>query len=386
MKIGIFANHLLFEQAGIGKYTQNLLKNLFKIDSTNQYILYFSFLRGRQQRIKLIRERLGRLPKNVKIKVFFLPAAWLEFLMTTPLDMGKIISDPLDFYFSPYVSGVPKKPFAKTVATVHDLVFLRFPEHRGKKLSNYYLKRHQIAVKNCQKIIVPSRATKKDLQEFLKIESKKIVVIPEAADNSFRPIKESKKIRKTIGKYFNPNLKYILSVGTLEPRKNLAKLVEAYSLLPHQILRQYHLVLVGAKGWNESLLYKTIVNLNLKDKVIFPGFVKDEDLPYIYNGASIFVYPSLFEGFGLPPLEAASCGVPVVSSNISSLSEVIGNAGLLVNPYKEEEILQALKQIILKPKLAQKLADRGLIQAKKFSWAKTAQETLALFEQCHANN
>src|SRR3990167_1412603 len=159
MRIGIFSNYILFEQAGIGKYTQNLLKNLFKIDQKNEYFLYFSFLRGRGERIKLIRKLLGKLPKNVKIKVFSLPAAWVEFLMTTPLDMSKIIQDPLDLYFSPYVSGIPKKGFPKMVATCHDLVFLRFPLHRGRKLSRYYLKRHRIAVKNCSKIIAVSDST-----------------------------------------------------------------------------------------------------------------------------------------------------------------------------------------------------------------------------------
>jgi len=154
-------------------------------------------------------------------------------------------------------------------------------------------------------------------------------------------------------------------------------------MLPHQILRKYKLVLVGAKGWNESELQKTINNLNLKDRVLLPGFVKDEDLPYIYNGASIFAYPSLYEGFGLPPLEALACGIPVVASNLSSLPEVMGRAALLVDPTKEEEIVKALKQLIFEPKLAKKLASRGPEQAKKFSWIKTAKETLKLFEEVY---
>jgi len=387
MKIGIFANFLLFEPAGIGKYSQNLLKNLFKIDHKNQYFLYFSFFRHRQVRLKLIQKRLGKLPKNVKIRIFSVPAAWLETLFASSFDVENIIKDPLDIYFSPYVSGIPKKGFKKMVTTCHDLVFLRFPEHRGKKLSNYYLKRHKTAVRNCQKIIAVSESTKKDLQKFLAVNPSKIKVIYEAADARFRPIKDQKKIRKIIGRYlphsFNPDFRYILSVGTLEPRKNLSKLVEAYSMLPHQILRKYKLVLVGAKGWNESELQKTINNLNLKDRVLLPGFVKDEDLPYIYNGASIFAYPSLYEGFGLPPLEALACGIPVVASNLSSLPEVMGRAALLVDPTKEEEIVKALKQLIFEPKLAKKLASRGPEQAKKFSWIKTAKETLKLFEEVY---
>lgn len=154
-------------------------------------------------------------------------------------------------------------------------------------------------------------------------------------------------------------------------------------MLPHETRRQYHLVLVGAKGWNNSQLLETIANLNLKDKVILTGFVQDEDLPYIYNGASIFVYPSLFEGFGLPPLEAAACGVPVVTSNLSSLPEVMGKAAVLINPTNENEIAKTIKLILNRPKLARKLVKNGLFQVKKFSWEKAARETLKIFEEIH---
>lgn len=388
MQIGIAANYLLFEQAGIGKYTENLLKNLFKIDhkpaspaGRNHYILYFSYFRHREERAKLISQKLGNLPKNVSIKFLRIPAAWLEYLFTTKISVRRIIPDNLDLFFSPYVTGIPKNGFSKMVVMVHDLVFMRFPEHRGKKLSNYYLKRHKIAIQNCQKIIVPSMSTKLDLINLLDANAKKIVLIPEAADERFKPIKDPKKIKQIISQYFDPSFKYILSVGTLEPRKNLAKLVEAFSLLPHQILKNYRLVLVGAKGWNNSPLYQIISDLNIGDKIILSGFVSDEDLPYIYNGAKIFVYPSLYEGFGLPPLEALACGLPIISSKTSSMGEVIGKAGILIDPENEKEIAGAIKLLINKPKLAQKLSKQALAQAKKFSWGKAAKETLKVFEE-----
>jgi len=384
MNIGIAANYLLFERAGIGKYTQNLLKTLFKIDKNNHYFLYFSFWRKKELRKKLIRELLGRLPANVELKFLSLPAAWLEWLFSTSYPATKIIREPLDLYFSPYVSGIPRNGFPKMVTTCHDLVFLRFPGHRGRKLSQYYLQRHQIAAQNCQKIIAPSLATKKDLQKFLRVPAQKISVIYEAAEEKFKIIKDKRTMAKIIGRYlphsFNPTEKYILSVGTLEPRKNLTKLVEAYSILPHQLQRQYQLILVGGQGWNNEQLKKTIINLNLKEKVILPGFVKDEDLPYIYNGASVFIYPSLYEGFGLPPLEAMACGVPVISSNLSSLPEVIGRAGILVDPQDEIAIAQAIKRLILHPKLAKKIAKQAQIRSKKFSWSLAAHKTLKVFE------
>src|SRR3972149_4047180 len=325
MNIGIDANCLLFEKAGIGQYTRHLLTNLLRIDRKNDYFLYFSFLHQRSQREKIIRDFLEKSAgSKVKIRILPLPAQWYEWLLATPLPITKLITDPLDVFFSPFAAGIPRNGFAKMVVTIHDLVFIRFPEHRGRKLSNYYLKRHKIALKNSKKVIVPSQATKKDLQDFLKVSPAKIKVIYEAADSRFRVIKKnSSPFKEALGRYFDPEIKYILSVGTLEPRKNLSKLVEAYSLLPLEFKQVYKLVLVGGKGWNNSRLLKTINNLNLRDKVILTGFVSDDDLPYIYNQASVFVSPSLYEGFGLPPLEAMACGTPVIASDDSSLPEVV---------------------------------------------------------------
>jgi len=388
MNIGIDANCLIFEKAGIGKYTQNLIKNIIKIDGKNHYFLYFSYLRKRTQREKIIKDFLKPKPKNVTIKIIPLPARWYEFLTSTPLPINKIIKEPLDVFFSPYAAGIPKNGFPKMVVTIHDLTFLRFPEHRGRKLSNYYLRRHKIAIKNSQKIIVPSRSTREDLANFFKIKPQKIQVIYEAADVCFKVLsaRNLKNSSKIISQYFDPKTQYILSVGTLEPRKNLRKLVEAYSLLPHSLQRVYKLVLVGGQGWNNQVLQKVVNNLNLKDKVILTGFVSDEDLPYIYNRASVFVYPSLYEGFGLPPLEAMACGVPVITANNSSLPEVVGKAAFLIDPLNEKEIAEAIKKILLKPKIAQKLSLLGLEQVKKFSWEKAARETLKILEEVTGKN
>lgn len=376
MNIGIDANCLLFERAGVGKYSQNLIQNLLKIDQKNHYFLYFAFLRHRAEREKIIRNILPPRAKNVTFKIIPLPARWYEFLTATDFPITNFIKEKIDVFFAPYAAGIPKNGFPRTVVTIHDLVFLRFPEHRGRKLSRYYLKRHQIASKNSKKIIVPSRATKKDLQTFLKVNSNKIQIIPEATDERFKKLKNHYHLDRAIGRYFDPKRKYILSVGTLEPRKNLNRLVMAYSLLPYALKKEYKLVLVGAKGWHNAELYETIKNLNLLDNVILPGFVPDEDLPYIYNKASVFVYPSLYEGFGLPPLEAMACGVPVVTANNSSLPEVVERSAILVKADNEEEIAKAIKTIILKPPIAQKLSQRGIVQARKFSWKKAAQQTL----------
>lgn len=379
MTIGIDANCLIFAKAGVGKYSQNIIKNLLKIDQKNQYFLYFAYLRHGRQREEQIKKLLPQR-KNVTWRIFPLPAAWYEFLTSTPLPIKNLIKDNLDVFFAPYAAGIPRSGFAKMAVTIHDLVFLRFPEHRGRRLSHYYLKRHQIAAEKSKKLIVPSKATKKDLIDFLKVDRRKIQVIYEAADERFKPLPKNGKSNLIIKKYFDPNIKYILTVATLEPRKNLVKLLAAYCLLPFALQRQYQLVIVGAKGWQNNLFYQTIENLNLKEKVILTGFVLDEDLLYIYNRARVFVYPSLYEGFGLPPLEALACGVPVICANNSSLPEVVGKAAWLVDENSEEEMAAALKKVILRPQLAQKMVARGFAQAKKFSWGVAARQTLKVLE------
>lgn len=385
MNIGIDANCLIFERAGIGKYTKNIIENLIKIDRKNHYFLYFTFLRHKSDREAVIQEFLQQLRnrKNVTYKIIPLPARWYEFFSFVGVNITNFIKDEIDVFFAPYASGIFKKGFLKNVFMCHDLVFMRFPEHRGSKLSNYYLKRHKIALKNCQKVIVPSRATKKDLKDFLSVDDKKIVVIPEAVDARFKIQKSSSHALNVVSRYLDPKLKYILSVGTLEPRKNLVKLVEAYQLLPHALQSQYSLVLTGGKGWRNEQLIKTIANLNLTDKVIFTGFVSDEDLPYIYKRASVFVYPSLYEGFGLPPLEALASGTPTIVADNSSLPEVVGKAALLVDAKNEEMIARTIKQVLLRQKMRANLAKTGFKQAQKFSWEKAAQETLKVFDQVY---
>jgi len=267
------------------------------------------------------------------------------------------------------------------IITIQDLVFLKFPEHRGKRLSDYYLKRTKIAVENSKQIITSSNSTRRDLIGLLGVPARKIKVIHLGVGPNFKVFKNQSILAEKISRYVRAKQKYILTVGTLEPRKNLSAIAKAFVLLPNSLQREHKLMFVGAKGWNNNELGQIIRDYNLTEKVVFPGFVKDEDLPYIYNKASLFVFPSLYEGFGLPPLEAMACGVPVISSGTSSLPEVIGKAGILVNPNREEEIAKAMRYVLTNPDVAKQMTKKGLKQAKKFSWQKTAQETLKIFQK-----
>lgn len=381
MNIGIDINCLLFDQSGFGHYTTHLVKNLLILDKKNHYFLYANFIRKSRQRRQMIDDLVAQTKaKNVTVRVLPLPAHWKEILIGTPYPYTNLIKDPLDLYFAPHFAGIPKNGFPKMVVTIHDLVFMKFPEHRGA-LSDFYLKRTKIAIEKSQQIIADSLSTKKDLIDLLGVSSNKIKVVSLGVDHLFKKINNQKEIVLRTQKYIDLGQKYILAVGNLEPRKNLSVIVKAFSLLPLKLQQQYKIVFVGGKGWNNSRLQQTIHDHNLSSKVIFTGFVKDEDLPYIYNRASVFIYPSLYEGFGLPPLEAMACGTPVICSNTSSLPEVVGRAGLLINPQDETEIAQAMKKILNSPLLAQKLSAKGQKQAEKFSWAKTARETLAVFHK-----
>ncbi len=381
MKIGIDANWAIYEQAGIGKYTYNLIKALLEEDKQNEYVLFFNFFRKPRKRMREITELVKDSKARVEVEVSAFPAKLREWLTQTPLTLKYVFKKDVDVLHIPHFSGVPKVGFSKMVVTIYDLAFTKFPDHRGVKISNYYLKRTKQAVENCQKVIAISKTTKKDLEKLLGVSSSKIDVTSLGVGSEFKPIKDSQLINRTIKKYLPIKENFILSVCTLEPRKNLPRLIKAYSMLSFDLQRKYKLVLIGGKGWNNREVFQTINDLNLKEKVYLPGYVLQEDLPYIYNAATVFAYPSLYEGFGLPVLEAMSVGLPVITSNISSLPEIAGKAAEFVNPQKEEEIASALKKILLSENYQKILKKKGLKQAEKFSWQKTARETIKIYEK-----
>jgi len=391
MNIGIDVNCLIFEKAGFGRYTYNLVKNLLKIDQKNHsfrrnhLFLYASFIRKRNERKKILEDLIKETKaKNVTLRIIPIPARWKEFLIGLPISIKLFIKDPLDVYFAPHFAGIPKSGFDKKVrmvVAIHDLVFIKFPEHRGRYLSNYYLKRTKIALKQAKNIIAVSNSTKKDLQQYFKLEHKKIFVIPEAVTENFKVCKNKKLIEEKTNKYIPRDTKFLLSVATLEPRKNLSLIIKAFALLPNNLKKEYKIVFVGNPGWNNRSFSRVVKNYNLENKVIFTGFAEESILPYIYNRASVFIYPSFYEGFGLPPLEAMASGTPVIASKGSSLPEVIGSAGILIDPKKEEELAGAIKRVLLSERLAKKLCGRGLKQAKKFSWEKVARKTLEVLEK-----
>lgn len=272
---------------------------------------------------------------------------------------------------------------ARTVFTLHDLIFLRYPEYHlpyNRWYLTWAMPRYLHAA---DVIITPSEWSKRDAITSYGLPEQKIKVIYEAAAPTFQPIANPAQLDQIRHKYELPE-KFILHVGTIEPRKNLSRLLEAFQPL---LARWPHLklVLVGKKGWLYESFFQRLTDLGLQESVIFPGYVAEADLPAFYQLAEVFVYPSLYEGFGLPPLEAMACGAAVISSRSSSLPEVVGEAGLLIEPTDTAALNLALERVLGDPDLRSSLNHKSLLQAQKFSWQKTADELERVYEALQAS-
>lgn len=364
MRIGIDGRTIFTNPTGIGSYTRNLIKNLAEIDRENEYFVYFD-------RKKELRD-LNKF-SNFHQKGLHFPIFWTQ--MRIPLELRK---DNVDLYQGS--NSIPLVHICRTVVTIYDLAFELFPQYFPIKSLLFYKCIVPTAARKADKIITLSYSTKNDLVNFYKIPPSKIEVIYCSVDHFFKPINESVTLQKVLKKY-NITQQYILFVGALQPRKNIQKLIEAYVMLKENQKISHKLVIVGGTGWYYSEIFKLKEKFKLKDEVVFTGYVPGADLPFLYNGAELFVYPSLYEGFGIPPLEAMACGTPVITSNTSSLPEVVSDAAVVINPYDVEELAQAMGRILKDNELKKILRKKGLRRAKFFSWRKSAQKTLAVFKE-----
>lgn len=268
-----------------------------------------------------------------------------------------------------------------TVVTVHDLSFLRFPNAFRRFNRSYLSFITRISTRRAARVIAVSESTRQDVIRFFGVPGERVVVVPNGVAEAFRPADPAAvaDFRRNKGL---PE-RFILFLGTLEPRKNIVRLLEAYALWLHERPTSAKdaptLVIAGAKGWFYETIFARVNELRLDERVIFPGFVPTEELPWWYRAAELFVYPSLFEGFGLPVLEAMACGTPTITSNASSLPEVAGDAALLIDPEDTEGLAGALARVLAEPEVAAKLRAAGLRQAARFSWARTAAQTVGVY-------
>ncbi len=299
---------------------------------------------------------------------------WLGQLARVPYN--RLVPDATLFHATEHlllpVRGVP------TVLTVHDLIFRHLPEHH-KPLNRWYLNATlPLYCRRADHIIVVSEATRRDLMAAYNLPAEKITVIHEAADPRFK-LPAPGAVARVRMSYGLPE-EYLLYVGTIEPRKNLPRLLHAWEPL-YMAGEAPPLVIVGRRGWLADDFYAALERSPCREAVQFTGYVRDEDLPALYAGATAFVFPSLYEGFGLPLLEAMACGTPVACSNGSSLPEVVGDAALTFDPTEVAEITQALRRLLHEPELRESLRERGLQRAAQFSWERAARETLAVYRK-----
>jgi glycosyltransferase involved in cell wall biosynthesis len=267
----------------------------------------------------------------------------------------------------------------KRLITIHDVFPLSFPGHSTALENIIYRFWLPYAVKHVDALITDSLQSKSDIQKFLHVSCEKITVIPLSAAKHFKGLAPL-EINQVLTCY-GITQPYILYVGSIEPRKNLLRLLAAFSLLC-QWSPKFKLVIVGSPNlWKSSPAAQFAEQKGLNDRVYFTGYVPDADLPALYNGADLFCFPSLYEGFGLPVLEAMACGTPVITSNTSSLPEIAGDAALLIDPYNIDAITAAMRRILEDSTLAQDLREKGLARARQFSWEKTAHQTLVVYEK-----
>lgn len=351
MKIAIDVSQMCYEGTGVGRYTKELVLALLNLKSHHQFVLYAGALRSRHY----FTELSNHSPWNkAEWKIFPLPPKLAGYAMSGTSIPFELLVGKVDLIHASDWSQPSAK--APIVTTVHDLVFRKYPETVDSLISNTQSRRLNKIVNSSTRIIADSHATEHDLIELYNLDPSRISVIYPGIAANYRPASTTEMMRVR-AKYSLPE-KFILSVGTQEPRKNLARLIEAANSM------EIPLVLVGRYGWGDHT--QTL------------GYVPDSDLPALYASATVFCYPSLYEGFGFPVLEAMACGAPVVTSNQSSLPEIAENAAILVNPLSVSSIQEGITQAI---KSRDNLIKLGFAQAAKFTWDNTAKQVLEFYEK-----
>jgi glycosyltransferase involved in cell wall biosynthesis len=380
MRIGIDYTAAVRQQAGIGRYTRNLIRALAGLDAKNEYTLFVAGGWGEG-------DGLGPWPPNWRIRSVPIADRWLHILwqrLRLPVPI-QVVTGPLDLFHSPDFV-LPMMGRTPAILTVHDLSFLRVPQFFVPGFRNYLEKAVSRAVGRARCILADSESTRRDLVELLAVEPERVTVIYPGVEPRFQPVRDVEVLGRVRARYSLPE-RFILGLGTLQPRKNFEGLIEAFGHLlsgrgdvPEFVDLQ--LVIAGGRGWiasREEILAQT-ERARLSGRVHLLGFVDDDDLPALYSLAQTFAFPAWYEGFGLPVLEAMACGTPVVAANNSSLPEVVGEAGLMVDAGDPGSLAETLAQLVADRGLRARLAVAGREQAQRFTWQGAAQQLLAIYQ------
>jgi glycosyltransferase involved in cell wall biosynthesis len=383
MRIGINALFLQKPATGMGQHLLHLLQGLDSLDDKDQQYMLLAprFRRAYTVRAPQLSDRfrevevvsaLARLGENVE-------QVWWE-------QVGIVLAgmrEKIDLLHCPYWSSPLWSPWP-TVVTVHDVIQFVLPEYAWRKISRVYFGLVSAGARRAQAVITVSECSKQDIMKIIGLGPERIHVIGNAVDASLYPVRDAWLLANVRERYgIAP--RFVLYFGGFDMRKNVPRLIEAYARLPEALRREYQLVIAGRYQHLGHPLYpdprQTVRQLGLEGNVIFTGQIREQDKAPLYSAATVFAFPSLYEGFGMPVLEAMACGTPVVTSNVSALPEVAGDAGLLVNPYAPEAIGEALAELLESAARREDLSRRGLERARRFTWPQVAEQTVRVYKQ-----
>jgi len=380
-KIGIDYTAAARQGAGIGRLTRGVVRALAEIDRENEYTLLIKG-RGipypppvphpRNQASGIASANFGEV--RTRISERWWTRLWYRLHLPIPVEW---LIGPVDLFHSPDFTLPPTLSGTRTIVTVHDLSFLRVPHCFEQALLDYLTVHVPRAVSRADWLLADSESTRRDLVELLGAPEARISVVYPGVEPRFRPIDDAEALEQVRVKYGLPR-RFVLSVGTIQPRKNTAGLIEALSRLR---ATDVALVVVGGRGWLYEDVYAYVQELGVSDRVHWAGYVDDADLPALYSLSAVFALPSLYEGFGIPPLEAMACGTPVVTADNSSFPEVVGDAGIMVNADDIDSLTDRLDAVLEDAALRRSLVEKGLAQARRFTWQEAARSLRAVYEK-----
>lgn len=375
MHVGLNAHLLSFAPtyrgAGISRYIRNLITHMALADSELRLTVFLGDRRipSDWASSNVVTPVVSHLPTAKPA----LRILWEQLIQPFEVHRRRISVLHSMGYVKPIACRCP------SIVTVYDLSFLRYPDafNRPNQLYLSLLTRH--SVRTADRIIAISLSTKRDLVELLNVPGERVEVVYPGVEECFRPIRDDTVLDEFRRRNHVPD-RFVLFFGTLEPRKGADKLLEAFAMLKRETGLPHSLVLGGAKGWLYDRIFARVRELDLGQSVFFTGYVPQEEQPLWYNCADLFVYPSIYEGFGFPPLEAMSCGTPVITTAVSSLPEVVGDAAVLVEPGQTQALCRAMAEVLSDERRRADMVERGLVRAKRFSWSEAARFTLNLYQ------
>ena len=370
MRIGIDATALPPQPVGAGNYIIQLIRALAGLIGEDELVIFAEEKGPALIDLPVTPNIEWRLipDKDPAVRLIWEQAFFSRLIREADIDVLHSLHYTRPFRLS-----------CSSVVTFHDMTFFLYPELHTRTKRIFFPQAIKSSARRADFVITVSESTRQDAIRLLGLSADRVITIQHGVDRAFRPINDIEFGKRVTNKYRLPG-KFILYVGLIEPRKNLSLLINAYKKLVDDGT-DHNLVLVGRFGWMFDEVLEQIEKLNLTDKVILTGYVEQVDLPMVYNLCDLFVYPTLYEGFGLPALEAMACGIPVVTTDVSSLPEIVGEAGLLVPPDDVEALFQGINNVLNDEDLSRNMARRGTEQAAKFSWEWAARSTLEVYRQ-----